>query len=1583
MPNHDQLHRTCHWRNAQGRSWVQNNDDRNAIRELRGHRKFNRFWGHVTLATLNVRSLGRKRQDADFYYSYLQSLSHDALGLTEMWNSQRHYESWACVTSVTSQGGVDRPAGVCILLSRRFASRQLHRGKIGTRGCWVRIQGPTCNLLIICIYVPPIGSKAEVVGLMKGLREVLLHRSQHDCVILLGDLNVEFPRRYRKIIGPYAWKQGQTKLRRRTREFLEMFEQHSLCVPSTYFRPKRRHSMHTWRGAGPNGSERRGQIDHIVASKRWRSCFHDCKVYWNAQRFKSGTKTDHGMLVSKFRWRLCKQKRAPLAINWTALKPLKADDDDETNPVLDTFEDHCKRIWETQLARLTGARPQGDSGNEEQRLQSAAETTLQLIADTVTEPSSVGVGDGTVVGVSNSLIRGVGDSSSTDLGRIGQRDSASQSSLKAATSQVTSPSLEQVGTGTRTGVVNGLDCVLSDGEDNEEGSRRRVHSAAPISTNRTAFLGGTPSAEASAVAAASSPVGNDAATATTRAASVVEGLSSSDYLTCMNEVCVRAARMTIPTVPIVRPGRMRPSLQSRQFAEERARKLAAGVTPRERKELHRKMGRLRRKDYLQWHRDCINQLNQCVIDGRWRDVRKWKDVLRGVNRQARVLPSRCYQHGGVIRSDAEAAHQFKRYMLDLFARRLSDRARYGNDWPDLEGDPDGPGSEWNDTHFNLAMKKVRTGKAPGLNGVKAELYKYSHWAREKLRGLLRQVWKTAVFPPDMLTGVATASFKSGNAQLWSRYRVIVVFRVEFKIFSLVLHFRIISECRKFLSDWMFAFLRGRSTADVHYIARQLYRAICLRGQQAAAVHVDYSSAFDSLSHIYVFNALKAAGASCKTRQIFKAIYLNARVVAKVGASLSEPFSVGRGCLEGDINSPIFFNIGLEAVFREYNALRESLALSSGIKLRDVAYDKVVFADDVTMTGDKGMADLSHRIQLLQFSSSKAGLVTSAAKSCTQHIGHSSNAPAVTPRDVEALKPKYECPKAWCTRRFTSATEVRFHVLWHDRREGVGIDQDNLAKGQIIAARGPPEHRYYLVLWATGESKWLLHKGFGPKTQHLIDIFFIIHFHLDRGGDISVPGEQRCVQCNMFFTSAVELVQHVRATHTFPAMRGTIIYHKARKQVMQRFQEGLPSVELRGGVLKNKFVKKWVGMTYDADGGQEYHVRERLMWSGIEFGRQRTMLRNRRLNLSIKISGYKGAVLVNATYGCESIRLTASIKRKYQDFNARCLSVISGRTFAAEKQKPTFDVIAWIHWRRARWLGKALRGEKGTYLLNAVRWGFQRQQRGDIFDDLPPEMKTSFNTLQTAACNAKAWSDYCEELRPEKWVRYDDNGNANRRRSPRQANRARERSFARESLRRQLVGTTLTRRPAPDDVPTGEIHVYTDGSASLCRGRWGAGCGVWFGDQSDFNISAIPPGRQTNNRAELVAIVLAIRKAMTLPTEFNSLVIFSDSRLCVDGISKWLPLWEADGWTRNGQRLENVDLWKVIRRVLSTLDQKGISFTIKHVPAHAGVYGNERADRLAKAAARRAHQAHARTAEQREEQAINALADSIVDAILAR
>ena len=87
------------------------------------------------------------------------------------------------------------------------------------------------------------------------------------------------------------------------------------------------------------------------------------------------------------------------------------------------------------------------------------------------------------------------------------------------------------------------------------------------------------------------------------------------------------------------------------------------------------------------------------------------------------MPLLRYRGEGVIHTDNEAAEQWKLYMQDLYARRLADRQRYGDDWPDLDEDPDGPGSEWSDFQFEWAVDRVHAGRAAGHNGIQAELYK--------------------------------------------------------------------------------------------------------------------------------------------------------------------------------------------------------------------------------------------------------------------------------------------------------------------------------------------------------------------------------------------------------------------------------------------------------------------------------------------------------------------------------------------------------------------------------------------------------------------------------------------------------------------------------------------------------------------------------------------------------------------------------------------------------------------------------------------------------------------------------------------
>ena len=271
------------------------------------------------------------------------------------------------------------------------------------------------------------------------------------------------------------------------------------------------------------------------------------------------------------------------------------------------------------------------------------------------------------------------------------------------------------------------------------------------------------------------------------------------------------------------------------------------------------------------------------------------------------------------------------------------------------------------------------------------------------------------------------------------------------------------------------------------------------------------------------------------------------------------------------------------------------------------------------------------------------------------------------------------------------------------------------------------------------------------------------------------------------------------------------------------------------------------------------------------------------------------MLAKGTYGCEVVDLTCRTRRRFKVFNAKCLSVLSGRTIAQETRKPSFDILAWIRWRRLTWLGKALRGEKGVPLMYMLQWNYGNRSAGDVFGCLPHGLPPSFNGLVLAARDINKWQALCDGCKPKKWVRYDEGDRTNTRRSKRLTGRKSDaRSLARETLRRQLRGRHAQKWPRPSQVQHGDLHIYTDGSATKWRGQWRAGCGVWFDDDSPLNISTNPGGRQTFNRAELTAVILALRRALKWPTLYRKLTIFSDSKYVVEGVNKYLQRWKTDG-----------------------------------------------------------------------------------------
>ena len=134
-----------------------------------------------------------------------------------------------------------------------------------------------------------------------------------------------------------------------------------------------------------------------------------------------------------------------------------------------------------------------------------------------------------------------------------------------------------------------------------------------------------------------------------------------------------------------------------------------------------------------------------------------------------------------------------------------------------------------------------------------------------------------------------------------------------------------------------------------------------------------------------------------------------------------------------------------------------------------------------------------------------------------------------------------------------------------------------------------------------------------------------------------------------------------------------------------------------------------------------------------------------------------------------------------------------------------------------------------------------------------------------------------------------------------------------------------------------IHIYTDGATepNPGPGAWGA---YWRGlDGKEVELSGFEP-ETTNQRMELMGPIAAL-EAIEEP---GRLLVLSDSRYVVNGITSWIEGWRRYGWrTRQNRPVKNRDLWE---RLLALRTER-VRFA--WVRGHDGDAGNERADFLAR------------------------------------
>lgn len=138
---------------------------------------------------------------------------------------------------------------------------------------------------------------------------------------------------------------------------------------------------------------------------------------------------------------------------------------------------------------------------------------------------------------------------------------------------------------------------------------------------------------------------------------------------------------------------------------------------------------------------------------------------------------------------------------------------------------------------------------------------------------------------------------------------------------------------------------------------------------------------------------------------------------------------------------------------------------------------------------------------------------------------------------------------------------------------------------------------------------------------------------------------------------------------------------------------------------------------------------------------------------------------------------------------------------------------------------------------------------------------------------------------------------------------------------------------------GKIEIFTDGACSGNPGPGGWGAILCAGGH-EKEISG-GESATTNNRMEMMAAIRAL-ESLKKP---SAVVLHTDSRYVLDGITKWIKGWKAKGWkTADKKPVKNEDLWRALEEAASRHDVDW-----RWVRGHNDHVENERADALARGA----------------------------------
>lgn len=229
-----------------------------------------------------------------------------------------------------------------------------------------------------------------------------------------------------------------------------------------------------------------------------------------------------------------------------------------------------------------------------------------------------------------------------------------------------------------------------------------------------------------------------------------------------------------------------------------------------------------------------------------------------------------------------------------------------------------------------AVKKLNSGKSPGLDGLTSEILKSGG---EKMTDLLHEIilhyWISEETPQDWIDATLISLYKSGPRDQCGNFRGISLLSVVGKVLARILLDRLVKYVAPLsLPESQCGFRANRGTADMIFTARQLQEKCTEHRLDLYHCFVDLSKAFDTVNRPALWQILRKKGCPDKFVRLIQSLHDGMKAQINFGGELSNSFPVENGVKQGDLDAPVLFAIYFAAMLQV--ALKN---ITSGIYIR--------------------------------------------------------------------------------------------------------------------------------------------------------------------------------------------------------------------------------------------------------------------------------------------------------------------------------------------------------------------------------------------------------------------------------------------------------------------------------------------------------------------------------------------------------------------------------------------------------------------------------------------------------------------------